>query len=160
MARLNKSLLLLTKIENKQFPSNEKIPVDRIIQKVINQCEPQTTQKHIHLQYQCDSDANVLINKMLLEIMISNLLGNAIRHNHDHGTIRVLLQSNKLMIQNTGIAGELNEQKIFSRFQKDSTDVNSLGLGLEIAKKICALYNFKINYSKEADLHSFQVLFA
>ena len=160
MARLNKSLLLLTKIENKQFPLNEKISLDLMIRSFIEHYEPQTLQKQITLRYNLESDCLPDCNKTLLEILVVNLLGNAIRHNHVNGSIFITLESAMLTIQNTGVKSALNEQKIFSRFQKDSTDANSLGLGLEIVKKICDLYHFKINYSKTDDLHTFRVMFA
>jgi signal transduction histidine kinase len=160
MARLNKSLLLLAKIENKQFPANEKISLDNIIRHYIQQYEPQVLQKQLTLNYSFNSDTILDCNKTLLEILVDNLIGNAIRHNNLNGSIIITLQPGTLTIQNTGVDSKLNEQRIFSRFQKDSTDVNSLGLGLEIVKKICVLYNFKISYSKQEDLHTFLVFFA
>jgi signal transduction histidine kinase len=160
MARLNKSLLLLAKIENKQFPADEKISLDNIIRHYIQQYEPQVLQKQLTLNYIFESDTILDCNHTLLEILVGNLIGNAIRHNNVNGSIIITLQSEILTIQNTGVDSELNEQKIFSRFQKDSADVNSLGLGLEIVKKICGLYNFKISYSKQEELHTFQVFFA
>jgi signal transduction histidine kinase len=160
MARLGKSLLLLTKIENKQFPVNEKIELEPILRRLIQQYEPLADQKKITLQYNFKSQAVIDANKSLIEVMIANLLGNAIRHNHAEGTIQITLEQDRLNIRNTGVSSELNDQKIFNRFQKDSTDANSLGLGLEIVKKICELYNFRVNYSMAGNLHNFEVQFA
>jgi signal transduction histidine kinase len=160
MARLGKSLLLLTKIENKQFPVNEKIELEPIIRRLIQQYEPQAEQKKITLQYNFESQTVIDANKTLIEVMIANLFGNAIRHNHVQGTIQITLEQDRLNIQNTGVSSELNDQKIFNRFQKESTDANSLGLGLEIVKKICELYNFRVNYSMTGNLHNFEVQFA
>ncbi len=160
MARLGKSLLLLTKIENKQFPVNEQIELDPVIRKLIQQYELQARQKKITLHYSFKSETVVDANKILIEVLITNLLSNAIRHNCAQGTIQITLERDKLTIQNTGVSSRLNDQKIFNRFQKESTDANSLGLGLEIAKKICELYYFRINYSMTGNLHSFQVIFA
>jgi signal transduction histidine kinase len=159
MARLNKSLLLLTKIENNQFPGTENISLDQVIRKFIGQYEPQVQEKEIVLKYCLTSDTILVCNKTLVEVLVGNLFGNAIRHNHVKGFIIITLEPDKFTIQNTGVDSQLNEQKIFGRFEKESTDSNSLGLGLEIAKKICDLYNFKISYSNKENLHTFEVVF-
>jgi signal transduction histidine kinase len=96
-----------------------------------------------------------------VEILLSNLLSNAIRHNIPGGSIEISLQANdkELTIRNTGRPSPLDTQKLFQRFQKESPDANSLGLGLEIVKKISDLNQFSIQYRFADQLHIFSVRF-
>ena len=159
MARLNKSLVLLTRIENNQFLEKEPVSVKDILQKLLEQYDFQVKRQSLQLEIDEINDINITSNKTLLEILLSNLLSNAIRHNIPHGLIRIVLKENELVIQNTGKAISLNTDKMFQRFQKESTDAGSLGLGLEIAKKICLLNQFNLQYNFADQLHSFTLQF-
>jgi len=159
MARLNKSLVLLTKIENHQFTGIEDVSVNAVIDHLLEEYHPQIIEKGLHIHRDFQAALSVKANKALIEILVANLLGNAIRHNHTGGSIKILLQQNKLVIQNSGRAAALDEQAIFSRFQKESADSASIGLGLEITKQVCNLYGFSIQYQFLDDLHCFTVHF-
>ncbi|MEO6731377.1 MAG: HAMP domain-containing sensor histidine kinase [Ferruginibacter sp.] len=157
MVRLNKSLVLLTKIENYQFAGKENVCLNEVISDLISQFEPQVIEKKLSFDVDLKEEVCLQANRTVIEILISNILGNTIRHNYPKGRVVILLKENILTVQNTGRAGALEEQKIFTRFQKESTDSTSIGLGLEIVKKICNLYGFAISYQFVNDLHSFSV---
>lgn len=159
MSRLNKSLVLLTKIDNNQFAEKERVSLNRLIEHFVLQYEPQTGEKRITVQTELQADVMVEANKVLIEILVSNLLGNAIRHNHVNGSIDILLQTGQLIIRNSGKSSAIDEHKLFQRFQKESTDSKSIGLGLEIVKKICMLYGYKIVYRFKDSIHEFSVKF-
>jgi signal transduction histidine kinase len=157
MARLNKSLILLTKIENNQFLEKETLSLEEILKKLKEQYEFQIEQKSIQVEFLTDKDIIVEANRTLTEILLSNLLSNAIRHNEQNGRIIITLKEKELIIQNTGKPYSLDVQKLFQRFQKDSFDSRSLGLGLEIVKKICDLNHYGIQYQYMNPLHTFRV---
>lgn len=159
MSRLNKSLVLLTKIENNQFAELEEVSLSQVVESYLQQYQPQAQEKHIVIHSNLQSNATVKANKALIEILIGNLLGNAIRHNYIDGTINVLLTGDKLSIENTGKLFPLDNRKIFERFQKESTDVNSIGLGLEMVKKICHIYHYELSYQYINHLHDFTIQF-
>ena len=159
MVRLNKSLILLTKIENNQFAEKENVSLNNILENFVQQYQPQAQEKQISIHSKMQEEVMLKANKMLIEILVSNLLGNAIRHNYINGTILILSEHNKLTIQNAGKPSALDEQKLFKRFQKDSSDNDSIGLGLEIVKQICNLYRFSITYQYSDGLHGFTILF-
>ncbi|MES1160193.1 MAG: HAMP domain-containing sensor histidine kinase [Bacteroidota bacterium] len=161
MARLNKSLILLTKIDNDQFIEKETISVKEVLQKLIQQYEFQIQQQGIHLRFENIEDITLTANRTLVEILLSNLLSNAIRHNLPGGSIEISLQTKdkELTIRNTGRPSPLDTQKLFQRFQKESSDANSIGLGLEIVKKITNLNHFSIRYSFTSQLHTFSLRF-
>jgi signal transduction histidine kinase len=158
--RLNKSLLLLSKIENNQFPEKEKASLKEITGNLIEQYRFQAYQRNITFETDLATDIPVEANKTLIEVLLSNLISNAIRHNILNGIITITALDNKtLTIRNTGSAHAIESGIMFKRFHKDSTDINSLGLGLEIVKKIADLYNYKIGYSFNNNLHNFSVKF-
>jgi signal transduction histidine kinase len=159
MGRLNKSLILLTKIENNQFPEKETISIQELLQKLIDQYGFQMEQKKIHIAVNIQKNIILDASSTLLEIMIGNLLSNAIRHNIPDGTIAVLLKENEIIVRNSGKPFALDMKKIFNRFQKESADIASLGLGLEIVKKIADLYHFSVHYEYTEELHTFSVRF-
>lgn len=159
MARLNKSLLLLTKIENSQFADKENISLNTCIENFILLYQPQINEKLIIVEYEASTNEIIHANTALIEILISNLLGNAIRHNNVGGSIKVQLLSGELILENTGRQTALDETKIFQRFQKESTDNNSIGLGLEMVKKVCSINNYDVTYKFLNNLHRFTISF-
>ncbi|MDB5202851.1 MAG: hypothetical protein JWQ27_2260 [Ferruginibacter sp.] len=155
MTRLNKSLLLLTKIENNQFPDKEELMLTQMLEEFSTLYQAQVQQKHLALEFFFQHEVVLIANKVLIEILLSNLFGNAIRHNRENGRIETHLSENKLLIRNSGVNHSLDADKLFHRFQKESTDSNSIGLGLEMSKKICALYGYHLSYQFENNLHEF-----
>lgn len=157
--KLNKSLLLLTKIENNQFEEKEKIDLGQTLEKIVSQFEFVNDKKNIAVSNNA-GPMTIEANRMLVEILVSNLLSNAIRHIPDSGKIEIDLQNSSLLtISNTAKNGPLDQSKIFERFQKSSDESDSTGLGLAIASKICTLYNYHLNYEYTGKMHSFSVQF-
>ncbi|KIC90283.1 HAMP domain-containing sensor histidine kinase [Flavihumibacter sp. ZG627] len=159
MKRLNKMLLLLAKIENNQFTEIEIINIDLTLQKIVKQYGNALSQKNISLHTRILSDNSIEANQILIDILMGNLLSNAIRHNMTGGEINIIIDNSGFVITNTGRVAALDASRLFQRFQKQSTDLNSLGLGLEMTKRICNLYNAKIHYSFDDGKHSFRVNF-
>ena len=158
MARLNKGLVLLTRIQNGQFPETENVPVLQLAESLLEQYEPQLQQKQLTVQREWTDGLAVNANPTLMEVLLGNLLGNAIRHNIPHGNIIVRLAAGTLTVQNTGQPFALPGERIFHRFSKQSADAESMGLGLEIVRKICDLYGFEISYQYAHPLHAFRVV--
>lgn len=158
MQRLNRTLLLLTKIENNQFPDTEKLTINNSVQKLLSQYEEPAAQKNIHWKLLLDNEIEVLANPILIDILIGNLLSNAIRHSEKGNIISVKTSPQKLIIANHG-EKELNEKELFQRFKKQSENTNSIGLGLEMSKKICDLYHYEILYHFVNHTHLFSIDF-
>lgn len=158
MARLNKGLILLTRIQNGQFPETEEVSIKKMTIHLLEQYQQQITQKQLTLQQDWEEDLHVTANPTLIEVLLSNLLVNAIRHNLTGGQIAVKLADGVFTLQNTGQLYELNTSRLFQRFSKSSADIDSMGLGLEIVKKVCDLYQFEISYEYAHPLHTFRVI--
>lgn len=159
LTKLNKSLLLLAKIENKQFSDEEIISVSAVIDELLPNYQDLADYKNISIQYSKNSELQVVMNKSLLEILISNLLKNAIFHNQKEGEITIELNTEFLKISNSGKAISLNAKTIFNRFVKEDTTNLTTGLGLAICKTICESYGFQIQYLFENNAHSFYIYF-
>lgn len=90
------------------------------------------------------------MNPTLADIMLANLLQNAIRHNLPGGWIRIELAPDHLTIRNTGPALKLAPEQLFARFVRQSEKEEGLGLGLSIIQRIGTLYGFPIQYTTTA----------
>lgn len=159
LVRLNKSLLLLTKIENKQFLNNQNISLNEAVNEIISDLSEITEYKNIEFVFTETSQVNIEIDGSLLNILLSNLLRNAIFHNVENGKVNINVSTNSIEIINTGIEMAIDPQKIFSRFYKSNTATNGSGLGLAIVKAICDLYGFTILYRFKNSLHTFEINF-
>lgn len=158
MARLNKGLLLLTRIQNGQFPETADVSVRDTARHLLGQYEPQIAQKQLGVEEDWLDELKVNMSPNLLEVLLGNLLSNAIRHNVAGGKLLVKGANGTLTVSNTGQPYPLQEDRIYQRFAKNSKDAESMGLGLEIVRKICDLYGFEVKYAWEGGLHNFQVI--
>lgn len=87
------------------------------------------------------------MNPDLAVVLLTNLIKNAVVHNHPDGFISVLIKPTSIQIENPGKNGALDEQKLFSRFYKEQPSPTSTGLGLAIVKAIADLYAFTVTYT-------------
>ncbi|MBQ4915341.1 HAMP domain-containing histidine kinase [Maribacter sp. MMG018] len=159
LVKLNKSLLLLTKIENKQFLDNQKVSLNKVVQKSIEDLEDVATFKKVSISLKEMAELPFKMDASLANVIISNLLRNAIFHNIPNGNVIVEITERSIKISNTGSPQKLDENLIFTRFYKPDTTSKGTGLGLAIAKAISDLYGLKISYTFENNLHSFQMIF-
>jgi len=158
LSRLNTTLILLAKIENRQFPESKNVNIKSILTNQINQLEDIIDSKNIKVINEVDADFSVNMNPYLAEILFVNLIKNAIRHNIKNGEIIIQNQNYIIKISNTGPKEELNSEDLFKRFHKSSNSTESLGLGLAIVKKICEVYSYAISYEYHGK-HSFSINF-
>jgi signal transduction histidine kinase len=157
LSRLNQSLLLLVKIENRLLTDQQNINLKNLIDELLIQLEDIFADKQITVTAQL-KDKEISGSRYLIEILLSNLIINAVRHNHTGGEIIINLTAEALTIKNTGTDDPLDEDKIFTRFHKSSHSDGS-GLGLTISKQICGNFNFSLNYRYSKPYHTFGIVF-
>ncbi|MCW1962074.1 sensor histidine kinase [Chryseobacterium viscerum] len=155
-SRINKNLLLLAKIENNQFDSSEIISFDHLLQQSIDILGEHVEQKNISIHEDLSNSVQVRGNSILTEILINNLIINAIRHTSPGGSISIQLTNSSFEVSNSGTE-KLNEDLLFKRFSKLSTDNSGSGLGLSIIQEICRFHHWTISYSFEHNHHIFTV---
>lgn len=159
LTRINKSLLLLSRIENNQFMDNQSVSINQITKSNIEDLREVSDFKRIKISLSEENDLETIIDPSLANIIISNLIRNAIFHNHPDGLIEVSIQNNIFRICNTGKKEQLNEENLFSRFYKSDSSSSGLGLGLAIVKAICNMYGYTISYNYESNMHCFEIIF-
>ena len=157
LTRLNKSMLLLTKIENGLIHDQQNINLKELLSTSFWQYEELLGSLNIKLTTQL-SDCEVEASPLLMEVLINNLISNAIRHNLPGGSITVSLNQQQLKISNTGKDGEIDIERVFKRFQKSSAS-EGIGLGLTICRQICNNYGFDLQYHFSQNTHHFSISF-
>jgi signal transduction histidine kinase len=154
LTALNQSLILLAKIENMQFESCSEVSLNEIISRKKEELSSFLEAKNLEVEITTEGDFLIRINEYLGDILIGNLLTNAVNHNIKGGIIEILIKPGFLKICNTGENNTLTNKTIFNRFV--SGNPRSYGLGLAIVKKICETHNLDIHYTKD-DLHCFTI---
>jgi signal transduction histidine kinase len=156
LSRLNRSLLLLVKIGNNQFEEAELINLDQKLEEKLQEFQ-ELWQSHSLQVNTLISKSCIRMNKELLDVLLNNLLSNAISHNYDGGDIFISVSTNQLIISNTSKEGALDQQQLFKRFYKPSQSSSHNGLGLSIVKQIADVSDLALNYSFDNNKHSFTV---
>lgn len=158
LSKLGNTLTLLAKIDNQEFEHKESVNVSNVLEDFIDEYEELIYLKGISLSKKIDSDIEWNIHPILLEILITNLLNNSIKHNlSEGGFIKVYLEKNQLIIENSGKPLTHNPNLLFARFKKGNQSSSSLGLGLAIIQKICKVSGLSINYSNKEQLHQITI---
>lgn len=146
MKRMNSNLLLLSKIQNRQFIDNKNLCINSIIKDILTSLEDFIEHKNISYTIREEDTLFVDMNEDLAYIMFTNLIKNAITYNIPKGNLEIIIKSDYVTISNDGKEPDTT-QDIFTRYVGNSQNKNSLGLGLAIVKAITDYYNYEIKYS-------------
>lgn len=157
--KLNKSLLLLSRIENGQYTEMEDVSVDEILDELLPDLMDIYEHKQVRLIRKREEQPFIIrCNHSLAQILVSNLVKNSLLHNREGGELQVLTTPTSLVIKNTGDV-PLDGEKLFRRFyhgmdgKKDST-----GLGLAIARSIALSSSLKLTYEWQDGMHTFRLV--
>lgn len=161
MARLNRDLLLLAKVENRQFDKGEQADIAAVVRDLLPEWQVLAGDLTLRVEG-TEQPIPVAADKTLVETLLNNLVINAIRHNCAGGEIGITLRPTGLVVVNTSDLPALDANKIFERFYQPATDSLSAGskgngLGLAIAKAVCDYHGWSIGYAYTDDRHRFEV---
>ncbi|MDD2635731.1 MAG: HAMP domain-containing sensor histidine kinase [Bacteroidales bacterium] len=159
LKKLNNTLLLLTKIENKQFFDEQTVCINENVKEIILNFQEIIDFKNINIVIEEIDNLYVKMDISLAEIILSNLIKNAIFHNIKAGKISIVIKKHEFTICNTGVMTAIDSKTIFNRFAKDQSKSLSTGLGLAVCKSVCKLYDSRISYSFSEKGHCFAVYF-
>lgn len=157
LSRLNKSLLLLCKIENGQFTDVEEVDMDTLAEQLMSDYGSVLKTRNIEVSVVREAHWHVRMNPMLASVLVGNLLKNAFVHNVDGGRVEVSINGHGMTVANTGSGGALDRTKIFTRFYHTRGMKSSTGIGLSLVSAVCGLYSFGIDYRYENGMHRFEV---
>lgn len=158
LVSLNKSLLTLSRIENRQYHKLEEINFSELMGKLLDDYSELIEFRGLRLEFEENGLFKVGHNEDLALIMVSNLLRNAIKYNVKGGLLRIRINQDRIDIANTGQHEALDPHVIFNRFHKGSQDIQSNGLGLSIVRSIVDNYpSVSVSYVYEEGLHVFSL---
>lgn len=159
LVKLNKNLLVLSKIDSNVYSEVTMINLKEIIENQLEFFNEQALSKKITISTELSDKIIINTNHILAEMLISNLFLNAINHNIQNGQITVKLTNHALSFSNTGILDSLKTESMFERFSKSNPTSHGNGLGLSIIKKIIDVNHWKINYNFIDEKHTFEIVF-
>ncbi|MGN6492443.1 MAG: sensor histidine kinase [Agriterribacter sp.] len=160
LSRINSSLTLLTKLENHEYEARQPICFSELIHETIQTYSELADMKSLTITTDIRNEVLLYLHPSLADLLLNNLMSNAIRHNIPNGTIHVTLTNSFFSITNTGRKPEVPTAQLFKRFKKSNQCDNSIGIGLAIVKQICDLNNFPIQYSFENGSHELKMKFS
>ena len=158
LSRLNSTQTLITRIENRQFTEKDEIKLSKLLDRHLELLEDHIGMKRIMVEkrYQ-DGGMVLLMDQGLADLLIANLLKNAIVHNIEGGGIILETNPGSMLIRNDGPPLEFDPEELFTRFVRDTKRTGNFGLGLSLVKKVCDHYNFIIEYSFDNQQHTFNL---
>ncbi|MBV6655821.1 MAG: HAMP domain-containing histidine kinase [Mameliella sp.] len=159
LSKLGNALLLLTKIENHEFKASQQIDFSQLLNACLDNFSELAMLSGLPLKREIEPEVQLAIDPTLADILVSNLVRNAIRHNQEEGAIEVKLDQGSLLIRNTGAPPSIPTEDLFKRFRKSQQSEKSMGLGLAIVKKICDTNKLEIDYQFEEGWHEITVNF-
>jgi signal transduction histidine kinase len=155
--KLNQGLLLISKIENQVFHEKKVISLKKIVEDGLENYKEIMQLKKIKVELESKDEAVVEMNETLAEVLISNLLSNAVRFNFDGGFIKCHIDKTYITISNSGSPIKVNPEDLFMRFHKVGDNPQSVGLGLSIVKKITESYGMSITYKCKEGIHELKL---
>ena len=159
ITRLNKSLLLLTKIDNHQFKEEAEIDINHIVDQTIANLKEIYESQNVEVTIVEKQRVTANMDPTLATSLVGNLLKNAFVHNKPSGSIDISLGGNTLAVANTGANEALDPEAVFQTFYKKGENASSTGLGLAIVKAICNEYGFRVSYQFIENQHVFSITF-
>src|SRR5574344_329769 len=160
LSRLNKNLLLLTKIENSQYSQVETIELVSFVNRRITIYSDLNAGGGKVMLDNASTMASISANIPLFESMLDNLVVNAMRHKKDNADIIISVNNNYLSVINEGVEPiTLDKNKLFKRFSNIGERNRGNGLGLSIVKAICDYHHWTIDYQFVDGRHTFIVKF-
>ena len=158
LSKLNKSLLLLSKIDNHQFSEEKEVCLNEVLHRYMDDYQEVYAYRDITLTVEEEGELYWNMNETLAVVLITNLLKNAFVHNINKGSIRIVVSSLGIRFGNTASGSALDASRVFDRFYQGSKKKEgSTGLGLAIVDAVCRHSSLKIRYRFEEDMHWFEV---
>jgi signal transduction histidine kinase len=164
MRKMISDLLDLTRIESGQ-KQRKLVPLNvvDVAKTAMDSARPDADARGITLQLHENGPAEMLADPNEIEIILNNLVSNAVKYNRDRGRVDVTIQSRdesvSVTVQDTGIGMSQEECarlfQDFVRIKNEKTQaILGSGLGLSIVRKIAELYQGNVSATSEPDVGS------
>ncbi|MES2240338.1 MAG: HAMP domain-containing sensor histidine kinase [Bacteroidota bacterium] len=154
LKKIINNLLLISKIDNNQYESNETIDLYQLLFDLIEDLKDRIEEKNIAVKLELQHHFECIGNKTLMHILLYNLIVNAIKYNTSKGSIMVsdgyVDSAYFLSIADTGIGMDESQiGRIFDRFSRINATEEGHGLGLAIVGSVASFHQIKIEVSSK-----------
>lgn len=142
--QLTQNIAQILSTSSFENPKNDEklININKVLQKVLDNYKLLAEQKNLSINNQLKQE-KIYIGEKALEIVLSNLVSNAVKHSDLNGQINIGVKNNWFYIENSNQAIKNSRNaKIFRDFNLGKN--KGSGFGLYIVKNI--LTNYKIKY--------------
>ncbi len=146
------------------------IDLSKTARTILKEFLKEAQKRNIDVLDSIEDDITIEAAAREIELVFHHLIDNAIKFNHDNGSLRVtvkrLPENIAIQVTDTGIGMNTEEQsRIFHEFvrikNKKTQNINGSGLGLAIVKKLVELNHGSLHLESEPDKGStFTVLFS
>lgn len=157
LIRLNKTMLLLSKIENGQFPQTADVDINALAQESIQLHQEIHSHRNIKVETTCRGRLMLSMDQQMASVLVGNLVKNAFIHSPEGSTIRLDISEAGFSISNAGDT-PLDREQVFRRFyQPSGRREGATGLGLALVNSVCTANGLEILYEHVEERHIFTV---
>ena len=158
LIRLNKTMLLLAKIENDRFPDKVEVNIGDMLADSLAMHDEIYSYKGITSVAACKGDFACMMNEQMASVLVGNLVKNAYVHSSQNASVHVEISASGFSISNPGDA-PLDKDRLFMRFyQPGGRKEGSTGLGLALAYSVCERNGLSLSYDFSENRHIFHVI--
>ena len=157
LIRLNKTMLLLSKIENGQFPQTSEVDMSDVIRSAIELYTDIYSYKNINLSVNESEKFRLHIDEQMASVLVGNLIKNAYIYTPEDGSVSVTICNSGFSVSNSGDSS-LDKDQVFRRFyQPSGRREGATGLGLALVYSVCAANGLDVIYGFKDGRHHFDV---
>ena len=157
LIKLNKTLLLLSKIENGQFQQSMRMDMNAVLKSSVQMNAEIYEHKGISVEMVEDGVFVHMMDEQMASILAGNLIRNAFRYTQDGGAIVIRMTGDGFSVSNTGTT-PLDKDKVFHKFyQPAGKREGSTGLGLTLVRCVCVNNGLQASYDYADGRHIFGV---
>ena len=157
LIRLNKTLLLLSKIENGQFPDVTDVDFSQLVADAVELNEEVYSHKSLDVDVKENGRFVCSINEQMASVLVNNLVKNAFVYTVPGEKLKIIIEADGFTIANSGET-PLDRNGLFRRFyQPSGRREGSTGLGLALAHSVCVRNGLEISYDFSEKMHIFSI---
>lgn len=139
--------LLLSREEARPLQSSSPTPVEPLVEHLIDELRPQLEERNTRVTVVAEAPLQLNESDSLVQIVISNLLRNAVEHTVNGDiTVRISQDAIEISDNGDGIAEE-NMERVFEH--SFSTKDQGTGLGLNLVRRLCERLSWQIELQSE-----------
>ena len=157
LIRLNKTMLLLSKIENGQFPQTNDVNISSVALESIRMYQEIYEHKNLRVDVMQKQEFIMKIDEQMASVLVNNLIKNAFAYSPEGGSLTVSSDEHGFTVRNDGLY-PLDRDMVFRRFyQPSGRREGATGLGLALVYSVCLNNGLDIIYDFRDGEHIFAI---